>query len=77
MTTVTFTLAEAAAVSPLAGSGSVDEDCCPWPRPSAVEADDIAGPSFVRARTKDWCPVDMVDEWGVQSFPASDPPANW
>jgi hypothetical protein len=22
----------------------------------------------------DW---DLVDEWGVQSFPASDPPANW
>jgi len=25
----------------------------------------------------DWCPEDIVDEWGVQSFPASDPPANW
>jgi hypothetical protein len=22
-------------------------------------------------------PWDMVDEWGVQSFPASDPPSNW
>jgi hypothetical protein len=20
---------------------------------------------------------DIVEEWGVQSFPASDPPANW
>jgi hypothetical protein len=24
-----------------------------------------------------WAPHDIVDEWGVQSFPASDPPANW
>jgi hypothetical protein len=22
-------------------------------------------------------PVDIVHEWGMQSFPASDPPANW
>ena len=21
--------------------------------------------------------ADIVDEWGIQSFPASDPPANW
>jgi hypothetical protein len=24
-----------------------------------------------------WCPEDIVDEWGADSFPASDPPANW
>jgi hypothetical protein len=27
--------------------------------------------------TADGPPSDIVDQWGVQSFPASDPPANW
>jgi len=28
-------------------------------------------------RESDWCPQDIVEEWGFQSFPASDAPANW
>jgi nucleotide-binding universal stress UspA family protein len=32
----------------------------------------------VEARAaRPWLPRDIVEEWGLQSFPASDPPANW
>ena len=24
-----------------------------------------------------WAGTRIVDDWGVQSFPASDPPSNW
>lgn len=29
------------------------------------------------ARPKNEDPADLVEVWGVDSFPASDPPANW
>jgi len=44
----------------------------------AVSSPEVT-PALASTRTDRpaWCPEDIVDEWGADSFPASDPPANW
>ena len=47
-----------------------ESSSCPWPRAAESKSAKVSnGP--------DPAAWDLVDEWGVQSFPASDPPAKW
>jgi len=32
---------------------------------------------LLAVRTSARPPIDIADQWGMQSFPASDPPSNW
>ena len=38
-------------------------------------AQPVAAPAAIGE--SDWSSHDIVEEWGLQSFPASDAPANW
>jgi hypothetical protein len=59
----------------LDGFEVLETKACPWPRVSTPlpAVADLAKVDPNPARLV-W---DIVDEWGDQSFPASDPPANW
>jgi hypothetical protein len=71
-----FTAAPRAVV--VSSVDSADGDSCPWPRHADLGVPSDFGPSASPPAPKSsWRPQDIVDEWGVGSFPASDPPANW
>ena len=48
-------------------------------RPTAPEPAEVAVVDLpvAPAARRDTPLSDIVEEWGIQSFPASDPPANW
>ena len=46
-----------------------------WSRPSSLPMSTL--PSMKADAAVSSQVWDMVDEWGLQSFPASDPPSNW
>jgi hypothetical protein len=55
------------------GHDTRDDEHPPRPRPRKPRSVRIAN-----SEVSTWDPTwDIVDEWGAQSFPASDPPANW
>jgi hypothetical protein len=47
-------------------------------RAAQTDVSEVPLPARGAAGTGDaLLPDDIVDQWGLQSFPASDPPANW
>ena len=67
--TLVGTSADPEDVAPVRASGTAVDDSCPWRR-TENEPPDPRSPRSGEPR-------DIVEEWGLESFPASDPPANW
>jgi len=59
----------------LGASEAFETDSCPWPEAGTLlPATEVLAKANQEGVRLVW---DIVDEWGDQSFPASDPPANW
>jgi hypothetical protein len=46
-------------------------------RPLPPDTSSARAPTPLRPQPEISTPVDVVDQWGMHSFPASDPPSNW
>ena len=68
-----------ASSGPLGGLEVLEAHACPWPVSSLSSARaDPNNTDPTKAQPDVLRPTwDIVEEWGDQSFPASDPPANW
>ena len=58
----------------LLACGVFHDESCPWPYVGSPSPGLTPGGKLTDPEFSAW---DIVDEWGAQSFPASDPPANW
>jgi len=70
----------AVAASPVPQDADVSaQQAQPSPTPRATSSYEAGSrhPAVEIAAAADPPPFDLVEEWGIESFPASDPPSNW